>query len=399
MKPTPVPLTKACLRITDGTHHSPPIVAKGIPYITAKHVKADGIRFFDDPWFVSEEDHDEIYSRCDPKPGDVLYIKDGATTGIAAVNNYDFPFSMLSSVALLRPDPKACDGRYLAAWLNSPKARAEHLGSMGGAAIKRLTLAKIKAFQIPLPSLPEQKRIAAILDAADALRAKRRESIEQLDSLIQATFLEMFGAPVTNPKGWKTVPLGDHTLKVGSGSTPTGGDAAYKQEGIALIRSQNVHDGEFRLEGLAHIDDVQAAKLANVEVQADDVLLNITGASVARVCRAPGHVLPARVNQHVCIIRAASTLDPIFVEQYLLAPSMKRRLLGIGEAGATRQAITKAQILRLDVFFAPMALQQRFASIVESIEQQKARLKAHLAELDTLFASLQSRAFNGELVA
>ena len=299
---------------------------------------------------------------------------------------------------VLRPNEDV-DPLYFGHFFRTPAYRRIVSGLAAGANINNLRNEHLDDLQFSLPSLPEQKRIAAILDAADALRAKRRESIEQLASLIQATFLEMFGDPVTNPKGWKTVPLGDHTLKVGSGSTPTGGDAAYKQEGIALIRSQNVHDGEFRLEGLAHIDDVQAAKLANVEVQADDVLLNITGASVARVCRAPRHVLPARVNQHVCIIRAASTFDPTFVEQYLLAPSMKRRLLGIGATGATRQAITKAQVLMLDVFFAPIPLQQHFASIVECIEQQKTRLKAHLAELDTLFVSLQSRAFNGELVA
>jgi type I restriction enzyme S subunit len=98
-----MPLAEACEKITDGTHHSPPIQPAGIPYVTAKHIKADGPDFFSDPWFVSENDHREIFSRCDPKPGDVLYIKDGATTGIAAVNRYAFEFSMLSSVALLRP--------------------------------------------------------------------------------------------------------------------------------------------------------------------------------------------------------------------------------------------------------------------------------------------------------
>ncbi|MCK5682371.1 restriction endonuclease subunit S [bacterium] len=229
------------------------------------------------------------------------------------------------------------------------------------------------------------------------MRAKRRESLTELDTLLQATFLDMFGDPATNPMGWDLVSLGEHTSKVGSGATPKGGNESYKTEGIALIRSLNVRDGKFQWKNLARIDDTQASKLANVVVEANDVLLNITGASVARVCYAPRQIIPARVNQHVCIIRTTASVESKFLEKLLLSNSMKRKLLRIGESGATRQAITKAQVLGLEIPLPPLNLQRRFATIVESIEQQKARLRAHLAELNTLFASLQQRAFNGDL--
>src|SRR5690606_9538637 len=88
-----------------------------------------------------------------------------------------------------------------------------------------------------LPPLPEQRRIAEILDKADALRAKRRAALKKLDELAQSIFLDMFGDPATNPKGWPEVPLGEHASKIGSGATPLGGEASYKVEGIALIRS------------------------------------------------------------------------------------------------------------------------------------------------------------------
>jgi len=274
---------------------------------------------------------------------------------------------------------------------------ADFSGIITGVAQPQITRQSLSRLQIPLPPLAEQKRIAAILDAADALRTKRRESLAQLNTLLQSTFLDMFGDPLTNPKGWEVTKLGTHTSKVGSGATPRGGDKSYKSEGIALIRSLNVRDGEFQWKDLARIDDVQASKLSNVIVKEEDVLLNITGASVARVCLAPKDVLPARVNQHVCIIRTTDSLEPRFLEKLLLASSMKRYLLRIGESGATRQAITKSQVLNLELPFPPLVLQRRFTGIVESIEQQKARLREHLAELDTLFASLQQRAFNGEL--
>ena len=119
---------------------------------------------------------------------------------------------------------------------------------------------------------------------------------------------------------WHTFKLKDITTKIGSGSTPTGGSGAYKTEGISLIRSQNVLDYKFTKDGLAFIDDDQAYGLRNVIVEANDVLLNITGDSVARCCGAPTNWLPARVNQHVAILRSnPEKLDHRFLKYSLLA--------------------------------------------------------------------------------
>jgi type I restriction enzyme S subunit len=248
-----------------------------------------------------------------------------------------------------------------------------------------------------LPPLPEQRRIAAILDKADALRAKRRAALAQLDTLTQSIFLDMFGDPATNPKGWPQVPIGDHASKIGSGATPRGGEESYKAAGITLIRSMNVRDGAFLRDGLAFIDDEQAAQLEGVVVEADDILLNITGASVARVCRAPADVLPARVNQHVAIIRPTVTFNPPFLEQCLLSPSLKERLLKIARAGATREAITKSAIEEFRVIRPPGEMQNLFAARVAASEGTYRQMRAALCEMDSLFASLQHRAFRGEL--
>jgi type I restriction enzyme S subunit len=282
-------------------------------------------------------------------------------------------------------------------WL-SYRLAAMGLNAMNkSAAVPGLNREDAYRLELKLPPLPEQRRIAAILDQADALRAKRREALAQLDSLTQSIFIEMFGDPVENSRCWPIVKLGEHTSKMGSGATPAGGDAAYKASGISLIRSLNVRDGEFTYRDLAYIDDVQAAKLSNVVVSADDVLLNITGASVARVCRVPKEVLPARVNQHVMIIRPKSTIDGVFLERMLLSPNMKRHLLQIGGSGATREAITKAQAAELTVICPPLHLQQTFATRIQAVESLKSTHRAALAELDALFASLQHRAFNGSL--
>jgi type I restriction enzyme S subunit len=144
-------------QITDGTHFSPPSVDEGIPYITAKHVKNYGVDFYLAPTYVSEEEHKKIYSRCKPELGDILYIKDGATTGIAAINEYDFEFSMLSSLALIKPDYSYLTSFYLRFWLNNPKVKDLYLSEfMSGAAIKRFTLQKIKSFRILVPPIELQ---------------------------------------------------------------------------------------------------------------------------------------------------------------------------------------------------------------------------------------------------
>lgn len=181
-------------------------------------------------------------------------------------------------------------------------------------------------------------------------------------------------------KGWVKKPLGEVTTKIGSGATPLGGEAAYKKEGIALFRSLNVYDDGFREEGLARIDDQQAARLSNVVVEPNDVLLNITGASVARCCVAPEGLLPARVNQHVSIIRPRpKILDSAFLHYLLIAPDCKKTLLNTGEeGGSTRQAITKAQLQDFVIEFPEsLAEQQRIVGVLDEAMAGIATARAH----------------------
>jgi type I restriction enzyme S subunit len=138
--------------------------------------------------------------------------------------------------------------------------------------------------------------------------------------------------------------------KIGSGATPTGGDASYKTHGISLIRSQNVLDYFFSKDCLAFIDEKQAKELNNVTLQENDVLVNITGDSVARVCQVPIDVLPARVNQHVAILRAnTEKLIPAYLKYYLLNKPNKERLLSLASTGATRKALTKGMLEEFEI--------------------------------------------------
>lgn len=335
------------------------------------------------------------------KPGDILFSHINSVEHIGKCAVYSgSPTELVHGMNLLclRCDQKKLLPEYAKHLIRGPDFRGK-LASFINKAVNQasISIGNLKTIHVRVPQIPEQRRIAAILDQADALRTKRREALTQLDKLAQAIFVEMFGDPVTNSKGWKIVSLGEHVTKMGSGSTPTGGDSAYKESGISLIRSLNVHDGRFIRKNLAFIDDTQANKLRNVVVEAGDVLLNITGASVARVCRAPADALPARVNQHVMIIRPRQTLNSLFLERLLLSSQMKTHLLKIGGSGATREAITKAQAEMLPVICPPIELQNQFVDRFSEIQRIAESGEASQKHLAGLFASLQHRAFRGEL--
>lgn len=176
--------------------------------------------------------------------------------------------------------------------------------------------------------------------------------------------------------------LGDVCEKVGSGATPRGGKEAYKDAGIPIIRSQNIHDWVFQPDGLAFLDDEQAESLSNVEVRSNDVLLNITGDSVARACIVPSERIPARVNQHVAIVRAGKEINPT----YLLASlqSKKTTLLSLASSGATRNALTKRMIENLDIDLPSREIQDSIAQVLDSIQYKitlNNRLNDYLEQL------------------
>ena len=161
--------------------------------------------------------------------------------------------------------------------------------------------------------------------------------------------------------------LKDICLKIGSGATPRGGKEAYCDEGISLIRSQNVLDFTFSHDGLAHINEKQAGKMSNVEVKSQDILLNITGDSVARACAVDVRVLPARVNQHVAIIRPDKNM---VLSSYILyfLQMIKPYLLQIAAGGATRNALTKSMIENLEIEVPGILSQKKIVSVLDDIQ-------------------------------
>jgi len=171
----------------------------------------------------------------------------------------------------------------------------------------------------------------------------------------------------------------DLCTKIGSGSTPKGGESVYLKEGTALIRSQNIHNLDFRGEGLVFIGDDIAKKMANVSVQERDILLNITGDSVARSCLVQPSILPARVNQHVAIIRTKrEKLIPEYLSYFLVLPVMQAQMLSLAGSGGTRKALTKGMIEKFEINAPSLVAQQKILDhlipIDNLIENNKKRI-------------------------
>ena len=251
----------------------------------------------------------------------------------------------------------------------------------------------LKELEIEYPPIDQQVKTVKVLDKVESIIYNRQNQLQKLDELVKARFVELFGNPVLNSMNWQQKNLGDIAFKIGSGATPKGGKESYRNNGISLIRSMNVRNGQFEYKDLAHISDEQAARLENVIVEKNDVLLNITGASVARCCIVPDNILPARVNQHVCIIRCKDDILPEFLNFLLIDNNYQDLLWGIAGSGATREAITKQQIESLQIIVPPKIKQSEFVLFAQQVDKSKVAVQKSLDEAQLLFDSLMQQYF------
>ncbi len=292
----------------------------------------------------------------------------------------------------------------------------------------RLATDAIQSVEVLLPPIAEQKAIAQILSALDDKIELNRQMNHTLESIARALFKSWFidfdpvraklnGQPPAGmdaetaalfpdafedsplgkiPKGWKIQKLVEATSKIGSGATPRGGSQVYVDEGIALIRSQNVYDYEFNWDGLARMTEETAEQLRNVIVEPNDILLNITGDSILRTCVVEPSVLPARVNQHVAIIRAIPEIPCRYLHLYLVHPQMKSLLLGF-DTGATRKAVTKGQLESVPVPVPSEAILLCFRKTTDPLFEQ---INSNLAEsriLTSIRDALLPKLLSGEI--
>ena len=249
------------------------------------------------------------------------------------------------------------------------------------------------ALQIPLPPLPEQRRIAEILDKADALRAKRRAALAQLDTLTQSIFLDMFGDPATNPKGFERSTIGLVSERVTDGEHLT---PKRTTEGIKLLSARNIRDGYIDFE---NVDYISAAEHERIRKRCDpspgDILISCSG-TIGRVASVDTAAPFSLVRSAAMVRPKRSHLRTKFLAHYLRTPALKAQMLR--RANASSQAnLFQGQIRELPVLLPPLSQQDSFVVRVACLETLKAAHCASLKKKEALFASLKQRAFRGEL--
>lgn len=398
-------LTDLVTKGTTPTSIGHAFVEEGINFVKVESITTAG-QFIEEKFDHITPACHAVLGRSQLQAGDILFSIAGALGRTGFVTDDILPANTNQALAIIRlKRDVGLSPKFVLKALETGVVLEQIERFKGGVAQQNLSLAQVRDFQIVLPPLAEQQRIVGLLDEAfDGLATAKANAEKNLrnaraifESFLQAVFTQ-------RGPGWVENKLKSITTKIGSGATPRGGEESYKAEGISLIRSLNVHDLGFKYAKLAFLDDAQADELSNVEVQPRDVLLNITGASVARCAVVPVDVLPARVNQHVSIIRPiAEKLDADFLHYLLISKPYKDQLLKTGEeGGSTRQAITKAQIQDFSVEYpATLKEQKVIVAKLDSMLAETQRLaciydRKHAA-LEALKKSLLYQAFCGEL--
>lgn len=280
------------------------------------------------------------------KRGQFTYIPDtsrrGDKIGIALLTDYDEGLVSNIYTVFEVKDENELLPEYLMLWFSRPEFDRYARFKSHGSVREIMDWDEMCKVELPVPSIDKQRSIVkAYQTITERIELKRRIN-DNLVATVTAIYRRMF---IEGGRIYPTAPLKQLCSKIGSGATPKGGKTAYQESGVSLIRSTNVFDYAFSYDDLAHISDEQADQLSNVIVEENDVLFNITGVSVTRCCIVPADVLPARVNQHVMILRPNTAMPmSYYIMTTLCSAENKAKLLGIAQSGSTREAINKQEM-------------------------------------------------------
>ncbi len=352
-------------------------------------VKLDDLKEM--PFEPHEEDKFAI------RDGDVL-ICEGGEAGRAAIwNGPDLGIKFQKAIHRVRCGADLYN-RYLVHKLMYDYHNGQLADYLTGVTIKHITGQDLARYQIPLPPLAEQMRIVAILDEAAALRRNRQEALLALSRLLKATFSSIFGDPAVNERRWDRMTLRSVSTVFSDG--PFGSNLKsehYTETGIRVIRLQNIGSGEFLDEDRAFVTEDHFARLRKHSCLPGDLLIGTLGDPNLRACIQPDDI-PVALNKADCVqMRCDQDIAvPEYIEALLNHPSTER-LAQNKVQGQTRLRISMGRLRELEVPMPPVDIQRAFSARVRAIRDVQRGQREHLAQLDALFASLQHRAFRGEL--
>lgn len=322
-------------------------------------------------------------------PAESVLFSSRAPIGHVAINTV--PMCTNQGFKSFVPNRDRLSPDYLYHWLRANKSYLQSLGV--GATFKEVSKTIVSRVEIPLPPLPEQRRIAAILDKADALRAKRREAIAKLDQLLQSIFLDMFGDPVTNPKGWPKKSLSElFSIARGGSPRPIDDFITDAEDGVNWIMIGDTSDSSKYIDATRKKIKKEGVARSRMVYPGDFLLTNSMSFGRPYILRTFGCIHDGWL---VLSPNDAQT-NPDYLYSILSSSSLYAEFARRAP-GATVKNLNIQLVSEVEIPVPPSSLQARFAESVNAAETQKQRLTHHATQLDTLFASLQHRAFAGML--
>jgi type I restriction enzyme S subunit len=372
-------------------------VEEGVPIIRLQNIRPN--RFLNGQIRFITPAKARALARHDYRPGDLVIAKLGDPCGMACVlPNSAGSGRIVADVVRFRGEPKKIDHHYLSYFINSPMGRGVIARDAKGATRQRVNLSNFKALEVPVPPLDQQRRIAAVLDQAHALRAKRREILAKLDKLTEAIFIELFGDPATNLKNWKDSRIGA-IGDVQGGLQLSGARAALPLE-VPYLRVANVFRNRLDLSEIKRFRATDS-EVARTLLARDDILI-VEGHGNAQeigrcalwdgsieICSHQNHLIRLRVDK--------SKADPVFVSRFLNSQGGRKGLIAAGNTTSGLNTISVSKVRDCRLLLPPLKLQRLFAHRLGAVSRMQLDQAKAAASLDRLFASLQHRAFRGEL--
>lgn len=329
-------------------------------------------------------------------PQNTVLVTCIGTIGKVGITN-NFECATNQQINAIIPNKQKCHCKYIAYAIFSIKKQMQD--NANAPVVPIINKKDFSAYEIPLPSLDEQKRIADKLDKISALIAKRKTQIEKLDLLVKAKFVEMFGDPIKNPKKWVSDNLKNITTSIQSGNTPKGGKKVYVESGIMLLRSQNVWKNRILVDDIVFIDKETHKKMKNTSLETNDILITKTGrfntenSSLGRAALYTGGNDAANINGHVYLIRLINGISHKFVLHILTSDEYREYIRNICIGGIDKRQINKEHLEEFPIILPPLSLQTQFANYVTKVEEVKAKMQAGLAQLETLYKSQMQKYF------
>jgi type I restriction enzyme S subunit len=390
---TEVALSKVC-KIRNGfAFKSTEFKNQGVPLIRISSFD-DGPVFFDDRTAFVDEDYLDSKKDFLVEKGDILIALSGATTGKYGFYSSESPSLLNQRVGIIKSGrSEKLNSRYFYHYLTILKSRI--LEKAGGAAQPNISTKQIGEFKIPLPPIPTQKKIAAILDAADAHRQKTKQLLAKYDELAQSIFLEMFGDPVTNPKGWEVTTLKGASERINVGFVGTC-DPFYTNEfeGVPMIRTGNLGDGQLRFEKLKYVTKEFHQKQSKSQLKKGDILIARHGDN------GKGVVYDGIFGEANClnIVIVTPKVDShSYFLEFILNCQSTREFIQRLTGGATQKVINTKALYNVPVYKPNERLIEKFNNMLKSIKISTLKVKRCNENSENLFNSLLQKAFKGEL--